>query len=588
MSCCFRYGIVLLAFCSLCSAGAAQDEEPPADEVFAETIGVEVVNIDVVVTDKKGRTVRGLAGDDFELRIDGQEVPIANFYAVGGDEGGSTSGGTAADGSPAAGGGEPFRLVVYLDSFYLTPQSRKRVIRDLPAFFKRQLAAGGRIMLVDRLQSVSVLTPFTTDAEVLSGALADLVEAPAAGLQQRSAHGTVLRGVQDIYRTCEESPILDPCEDCLFQIIDMVRFYSESALGERRAAMAALGDVTNALSVLEGRKVLLHVSDGIQLQAGVDLYYYVSEQLCPERRQELQQYLLRRDVFDLSDLASQANASRVTLFTLEAAGLRNFSAASAEYEDHFFRPSVTTDQVRSANLQGTLYYLSDETGGQAVLNANRFGEGLENLAEEFRTYYSFGYQPGHPGRGVSHRVGVSVGKRSHRVRYRRSFLHKHPDQQLADRALGAVLFGVAENPLEAEVRPGPPSPAADGRLTVPIDVALPIGKLALIFHDGERLGKLTVVVAAPDEKGKRTAVRKQEVRVRLPPANAGGPTEPYRFGVNVDLRPGVHDLGIGIWDDVAGAGSFLGLRVEARNPVSNPAADVSKPPDPSLPAEPGT
>ena len=38
------------------------------------------------------------------------------------------------------------------------------------------------------------------------------------------------------------------------------------------------------------------------------------------------------------------------------------------------------------------------------------------------------------------------------MRYRRSLLHKDLDQQLGDRTLGAVPFGVAENPLAAEVR----------------------------------------------------------------------------------------------------------------------------------------
>ena len=77
----------VLCFCQLtavCFAVSlpAQDAEPGPESIFQDTIGVEIVNIDVVVTDKKGHAVEGLTRDDFELRVDGEKVPIANFYAV--------------------------------------------------------------------------------------------------------------------------------------------------------------------------------------------------------------------------------------------------------------------------------------------------------------------------------------------------------------------------------------------------------------------------------------------------------------------------------------------------------------------------
>lgn len=59
--------------------GAAQNPPPGA---FFESIDVNVVNVDVFVTDKKGNLVSGLKREDFEILEDKKPVQITNFYAV--------------------------------------------------------------------------------------------------------------------------------------------------------------------------------------------------------------------------------------------------------------------------------------------------------------------------------------------------------------------------------------------------------------------------------------------------------------------------------------------------------------------------
>jgi hypothetical protein len=44
--------------------------------------GVNVVEVDVVVTDTKGQPVRGLKQGDFEILEDGKPVELATFSAV--------------------------------------------------------------------------------------------------------------------------------------------------------------------------------------------------------------------------------------------------------------------------------------------------------------------------------------------------------------------------------------------------------------------------------------------------------------------------------------------------------------------------
>ena len=50
--------------------------------MFIETMEVRVVNVDVVVRDKKGNPVSGLTTDDFRILENGQPVEITNFLEV--------------------------------------------------------------------------------------------------------------------------------------------------------------------------------------------------------------------------------------------------------------------------------------------------------------------------------------------------------------------------------------------------------------------------------------------------------------------------------------------------------------------------
>src|SRR5262249_42413165 len=67
---------------------------------FGESIDVRVVNVEAVVTDGKGKRVRGLSAADFRLLVDGREVPIDYFTEV--ESGQAVAAPAAGAGTPAA------------------------------------------------------------------------------------------------------------------------------------------------------------------------------------------------------------------------------------------------------------------------------------------------------------------------------------------------------------------------------------------------------------------------------------------------------------------------------------------------------
>ena len=64
------------------SSSEAEPAESAPTEPFFEAVDVEIVNIDVWVTDKQDNPVEGLSKDDFVVLRDGQPVEITNFYCV--------------------------------------------------------------------------------------------------------------------------------------------------------------------------------------------------------------------------------------------------------------------------------------------------------------------------------------------------------------------------------------------------------------------------------------------------------------------------------------------------------------------------
>src|SRR6266508_3769735 len=80
----------LTARAAVAAAAAGSASPVPG---FGEVLDVEVVNVQVWVTDRQGQPVSGLTAKDFVLRHDGKPVPITHFAEIreGGAVGGAES-----------------------------------------------------------------------------------------------------------------------------------------------------------------------------------------------------------------------------------------------------------------------------------------------------------------------------------------------------------------------------------------------------------------------------------------------------------------------------------------------------------------
>jgi VWFA-related protein len=291
MKACFISAILLLFFGGL--GGSALAADPPGGDMLAPpsfTAGVEVnvVNVDVRVTDASGNPIKGLRKKDFELLEDGKRVSISNFAVVTGgiasqdaqdaDEA-PASAAVAPDSAPGAAAPaseDAWNLIVYVDNFNIHPGSRTRALRQLQEFLG-QLSPRDRVMLVAYDMGTKVRLPFTSDPAAIKAALVEMeglsARGPSSDLERQQAFRQIM--------TIQEASVADFTHPlpCPLSIARPAHDFAELRRDESLRTLGALTVLVNSLSGVPGRKAVLHISDGIPAMPGEEVFQFLAE-LC--------------------------------------------------------------------------------------------------------------------------------------------------------------------------------------------------------------------------------------------------------------------------------------------------------------------
>jgi VWFA-related protein len=546
------------------AAGAAK-----ADEPFIEIVNVGVVNVDVYVTDKQGNAVKGLTKNDFQLTENGRPVEITNFYAVNDGKPVTPLTPAEAEAAPAAPGAlapgemekiqtpedQRLRLIVYVDNYNLLPFDRNRVMRELRAFIGQKLHRGDELMLATYDRELHIRHGFTSDPSLIAAGMLDLEKISAQGVHAASDRRDVLQRIQDSQSVAEAETY--------------AHNYAENVFNDLSFSLDALKKLVDSMAGMPGRKAVVYVSDGLQMIAGQDVFYAVQAKFGEQSTSmtsTLEYNVSRR----LDELTAQANANRITFYTIDAAGLRTNEANSAENQGPgTSAPGVAqlVDSVNVSNLQSTLQTLAEKTGGVAILNTNVITPRLERIATDFGTYYSLGYTPPHFGDGRYYQIDVKVkGRKDLKVRHREGYRDKSIEATMSDGTLAALSFPFEQNPLGVSLEFGQPRPRDDGLYLVPVLVRIPIGKLQLVPHEQTQTedARVRLFIAALDSEGGTSDVQQAPVPISIPKKDLEvAQKKQYVYSVTLLMRPGDQRVSIGVRDDVGAQACFLsrGLRV---------------------------
>jgi VWFA-related protein len=412
-----------------------------------------------------------------------------------------------------------------------------------------------------------VLSPLTADAEQIAAALRSAEQEPVHGHLTRSDERNAIEVVKALMESgpagCADLPLLQA----------PIRKQAQSRSQDLVGTLARLESVTQALGTLPGSKALFYVSDGLEQRPAIDLFNQLGD-ICPEAlHRDFSVLFSPMQEYDLSRafqaLAARANASRVTLYPVDASGVQAFTVGDVSQSNRSFVPSPKTDMIRAANLKAGQSILADETGGTAVFAASDPQGALAQIADQVRGEYALGLAPGHAPEGQVHSLRVELLKKGRRIRYTPSYFHGERAEPGASRTLAALLVGLEDDTLGADVSvdPSVSDRVATSTRTVNVRIGVPLVRLSTVEEAERRHGRLRVVIAiwraGALAKERPLEVRENLIDVPLPPAASADGSAPGRreFVVEVALNADHGEIGVGVHDVFSRLATYRRVRV---------------------------
>ena len=539
------------------AAAPASGQEVEIPEVFSETIDVRVVNVEVVVTDRQGNRVRGLEPTDFELLVDGEPTPIDYFteiedgHALGAADGDTTAVPSVDPDAPVA-----TNYLIFIDDLFSIERDRNRVL-DRLADDLGELGPADRIAAVAYDgQTAETLTAWTNSADQFIDALDRARSRPSHGLHQLSERRQLAQDRQLIVEHeagRDQSGLLGSGPQGASGLTDgnsrMDLSYRESLSNQLESSVLAAMATMRRFDNRPGRKVMLLLAGG--WPRSVEIFALESlpdgANLTVDRR-----VMSEHDLY--GPLVSTANLIGFSLYPVDVPGLtRNFHGDASRGFGANAQPDAGPAPgtlEREDTIHSALHLLASSTGGVPLINARR-DVALASVVADTRSYYWLGFEPQRREDNRFHEIAVRLaGRTDLDARTREGYVDMSRDHELEMTAKAALLFGDPPEALPLEVRFSEPVPAGRRKMSVHVEVAIPLDEIQLLPVAGEWLSVVEVRVTAMDEAGNRSEVSFEKVPIAG--AREPQPGQTFYYETDLQLRRREHLYVITVHDPLTG------------------------------------
>ncbi len=415
----FIYFLALFLLCCLLHGFQRQKQ---AQKPLEHEVLVELVVVEVFVTDKEGNFIDNLTKDDFEIFEDGKKVEIYYFdiekpkKEIIKEEFEEKAIKVKRPRPP-----QKMKLAILFDNFNT---NRIYLNRQWPQIEKMFNALSDKveetmIMELNRELGMRVIQPFTSDSDLL----ADKISKLKFDLWQDIERDVRRREIEIL-----EVEAAIPLEDRFHGNIEYVirclredeRFLRRIRLADSLSSFLA---AVNYIRQFEGIKSVLVISDGFHLERKIkmgdrwvtDIKKDIVRIFDPFKLFGGREYFDQQEAFE--KFLQLISEEKIIFYACSPKGLREeFSVSNRFYK-------MFNDEMEQwSDERGTLEEIADKTGGMYLTGEKKYENFVNELGRDLTHFYDISYMPPkNEKRSGYHSIDVKVKKPGVIVRHRKGY-----------------------------------------------------------------------------------------------------------------------------------------------------------------------
>lgn len=395
---------IFLAAISVQSQDKKQPQKNPGEEDVIR-IAANLVNVDVMVKDKKGKAITDLKVEDFVIAENGvrQNIEFFESTLAGGNEKGepaSFSGSRA----PRAPNGLPRNIISLVLDGQTTEGANLKHVRDgMTKYIRERITDSDSVAVFAISGGLQLLQPFTQDKAKLIAAVENAYDnstvSKTSEARELSANISSIRdrisggGTEPIAATPAAGAAGSAAAQTMIaqrMLEQYIQLRSALSAQQTRPVLAALAAISEGLRSIPGKKTLVMFSEGFVASETLD--WQVQSTIDIANRANVAIYII-----DSSGLTGGAPKSGALVASSPLAGIS--AAVDIEHRRRAAAGESVFDISRREGLNrqhDILYRVSEDTGGRFLKNTNDIAGGLERIDTEIRSRYTLAYRSTDP------------------------------------------------------------------------------------------------------------------------------------------------------------------------------------------------
>lgn len=511
---------------------------------LTERIDVNVINVEVTVTDEKGQAVTDLTRDDFELYEDGAPQKISNFYIIQ-DAVIRTPGAPAPQPTEEMSADPHFRrkVVLLVDNNYIEKPRRNAALNMVEKFLAEQFNGQYDLCVAAISSRVEVVQPFTSDPAAIKAAIAKVRRMPSF-VNKAEMDRSIL---SDRTRRAEFAEAYDYAETVRF----VAREQTFRNLTTVRQTARAVIETAHAFSADEGRKLMILLTGGMENNTSFTAYQSMKDRELSDMQKQVGR--------TIDAMVRQANAANFTVYVVNARfrgmaapqhGAENRSSGLNMTTTNLLRRGGGTDPIDVSDPDSMPLTVAQGTGGLYFPSA-QIANSLSAIDKHSSNFYSLGYRPGHNADRQFHSIKVRVKRPGVKVTHRLGYVDLSPEDRLEDMLRMRPSISRPPGSVPVTVQLGVAN-RVSGKVVVPVIAAMPMQKVTLIPRDGTQVGRVHIYLSVFDRNGNNVGFHHKMQEVTLSEAQVKNvESEAFRYHMNVRLGEGNYTVVITMRDDLS-------------------------------------